>query len=212
MFCRVSGKMASGNKSLGQFNLSDIPPAPRGMPQIEVTFDIDANGILHVSAKDKATGKENKIKIQASSGLSDEEVERMVKDAEAHAEEDHKALELVTARNQCDAIIHSVNKTLKEHGDKLDSDEKSKIEAALKDAEEALKSDSKDNIEERTKALSEASHKLTEKMYAQEQQSQQQAQASAEPPPGSNSENPVEGEVVDAEFEEVKDKKIVRYF
>ena len=177
-------EMASGNKSLGQFNLSDIPPAPRGMPQIEVTFDIDANGILHVSAKDKATGKENKIKIQASSGLSDEEVERMVKDAEAHAEEDHKALELVTARNQCDAIIHSVNKTLKEHGDKLDSDEKSKIEAALKDAEEALKSDSKDNIEEKTKALSEASHKLTEKMYAQEQQSQQQAQASAEPPPG----------------------------
>ena len=113
-------EMASGNKSLGQFNLSDIPPAPRGLPQIEVTFDIDSNGILHVSAKDKATGKENKIKIQASSGLSDDEVQRMVKDAEAHAEEDHKAMELVTARNQCDAMIHSVRKTLKEHGDKLD--------------------------------------------------------------------------------------------
>jgi molecular chaperone DnaK len=199
-------EMSSGNKSLGQFNLTDIPPAPRGMPQIEVAFDIDANGILHVSAKDKATGKENKIKIQASSGLSDEEVQRMVKDAEAHAEEDHKTLELVTARNQCDAIIHSVSKTLKEHGDKLDGDEKSKIETALKDAEEALKSDSKDTIDARTQALSEASHKLTEKMYAQEQA--QQAQTDAESPPKSNGgENQAEGEVVDAEFEEVKDKK-----
>ena len=139
------------------------------MPQIEVTFDIDSNGILHVSAKDKATGKENKIKIQASSGLSDDEVQRMVKDAEAHAEEDHKAMELVTARNQCDAMIHSVRKTLKEHGDKLDDDEKSKIEAALKDAEEALKSDSKEVIEAKTQALAEASHKLAEKMYSQEQ-------------------------------------------
>ena len=199
-------EMSSGNKSLGQFNLSDIPPAPRGMPQIEVAFDIDANGILHVSAKDKATGKENKIKIQASSGLSDEEVQRMVKDAEAHAEEDHKTLELVTARNQCDAIIHSVSKTLKEHGDKLDGDEKSKIETALKDAEEALKSDSKDTIDARTQALSEASHKLTEKMYAQEQA--QQTQTDAESPPKSGGgENQAEGEVVDAEFEEVKDKK-----
>jgi molecular chaperone DnaK len=199
-------EMASGNKSLGQFNLSDIPPAARGMPQIEVAFDIDANGILHVSAKDKATGKENKIKIQASSGLSDEEVQRMVKDAEAHAEEDHKTLELVTARNQCDAIIHSVSKTLKEYGDKLDGDEKSKIETALKDAEEALKSDSKDTIDAKTQALSEASHKLTEKMYAQEQA--QQAQAGAESPPKSDGgEKSAEGEVVDAEFEEVKDKK-----
>ncbi len=199
-------EMASGNKSLGQFNLTDIPPAPRGMPQIEVAFNIDANGILHVSAKDKATGKENKIKIQASSGLSDEEVQRMVKDAEAHAEEDHKALELVTARNQCDAIIHSVSKTLKEHGDKLDGDEKSKIETALKDAEEALKSDNKDTIDAKTQALAEASHKLTEKMYAQEQA--QQAHTDAESPTNSDGgENPVEGEVVDAEFEEVKDKK-----
>ena len=201
-------EMSSGNKSLGQFNLTDIPPSPRGMPQIEVAFDIDANGILHVSAKDKATGKENKIKIQASSGLSDEEVQSMVKDAEAHAEEDHKALELVTARNQCDALIHSVNKTLKEHGDKLEGDEKSKIEAALKEAEEALKSDSKDAIDAKTQALAEASHKLTEKMYAQEQ-AQQQAQPGAETPPPNNtgSENQAEGEVVDAEFEEVKDKK-----
>ena len=173
--------MASGNKSLGQFNLSDIPPAPRGMPQIEVTFDIDSNGILHVSAKDKATGKENKIKIQASSGLSDDEVQRMVKDAEAHAEEDHKAVELVTARNQCDAMIHSVRKTLKEHGDKLDGDEKSKIEAALKDAEEALKSDSKDAIEAKTQVLAEASHKLAEKMYSQEQSQQGQPGAESAP-------------------------------
>ena len=201
-------EMTSGNKSLGQFNLTDIPPSPRGMPQIEVAFNIDANGILHVSAKDKATGKENKIKIQASSGLSDEEVQSMVKDAEAHAEEDHKALELVTVRNQCDALIHSVNKTLKEHGDKLEGDEKSKIEAALKEAEEALKSDSKDAIDAKTQALAEASHKLTEKMYAQEQ-AQQQAQPGAETPPPNNdgSANQAEGEVVDAEFEEVKDKK-----
>jgi len=200
-------EMSSGNKSLGQFNLTDIPPAPRGMPQIEVAFDIDANGILHVSAKDKATGKENKIKIQASSGLSDEEVQRMVKDAEAHAEEDHKALELVTARNQCDAIIHSVNKTLKEHGDKLDGDEKSKVETALKDAEEALKSDNKDTIDAKTQALTEASHKLTEKMYAQEQAQQTQTGAESPPTNSGSGENPVEGEVVDAEFEEVKDKK-----
>jgi molecular chaperone DnaK len=198
-------EMASGNKSLGQFNLSDIPPAPRGLPQIEVAFDIDSNGILHVSAKDKATGKENKIKIQASSGLSDDEVQRMVKDAEAHAEEDHKVMELVTSRNQCDAMIHSVRKTLKEHGDKLSGDEKSKIEAALKDAEEALKSDSKDVIEAKTQALAEVSHKLAEKMYSQEQT--QQAQPGAEPGSHAGSEKPVEGEVVDAEFEEVKNKK-----
>ncbi|MEK7792641.1 MAG: Hsp70 family protein, partial [Pseudomonadota bacterium] len=202
-------EMASGNKSLGQFNLSDIPPAPRGMPQIEVMFDIDANGILHVSAKDKATGKENKIKIQASSGLSEEEVNRMVKDAEAHAEEDHKALELVSSRNQCDAMIHSVRKTLKDHGDQLDGGEKSKIEAALKDAEEALKTDSKDTIDEKTKALTEASHKLAEKMYQQQEQAGQQAQpdAKASSGGGQGNEKPVEGEVVDAEFEEVKNKK-----
>ena len=142
-------EVASGNKSLGQFNLADIPPAPRGMPQIEVTFDIDANGILHVSAKDKATGKENKIRIQASSGLSEDEVQRMVKDAEAHADDDRKVHELVDARNQCDAMIHSVKKTLAEHGDKVGADEKAKIEAAIKDAEEAIKGGDKDKIEAR---------------------------------------------------------------
>ncbi len=200
-------EMASGNKSLGQFNLSDIPSSPRGMPQIEVTFDIDANGILHVSAKDKATGKENKIKIQASSGLSDDEIERMVKDAEAHAEEDHKALELISSRNQCDAMIHSVKKSLKEHGDQLDSDEKSKIEAALKDAEEVLKTDKKEDIDAKTQALTEAAHKLAEKMYQQTDQSSQQAQQPGSGSSSSQSEKPVEGEVVDAEFEEVKNKK-----
>jgi molecular chaperone DnaK len=201
-------EMASGNKKLGEFNLTDIPPAPRGMPQIEVAFDIDANGILHVSAKDKATGKENKIKIQASSGLSDEEVESMVKDAESHAEEDKKALELVTARNQCDALIHSVNKTLAEHGEKLEGDEKSTIEAALKEAEEALKSDDKDAIDAKTQALAEASQKLTEKMMAQEQAQQQDQSGSETPPPNNDgNEGQKKGDVVDAEFEEVKDKK-----
>ena len=201
-------EMASGNKRLGEFNLTDIPPAPRGMPQIEVAFDIDANGILHVSAKDKATGKENKIKIQASSGLSDEEVESMVKDAESHAEEDKKALELVTARNQCDALIHSVNKTLAEHGEKLEGDEKSTIEAALKEAEEALKSDDKDAIDAKTQALAEASQKLTEKMMAQEQAQQQDQSGSETPPPNNDgNEGQKKGDVVDAEFEEVKDKK-----
>ena len=201
-------EMASGNKRLGEFNLTDIPPAPRGMPQIEVAFDIDANGILHVSAKDKATGKENKIKIQASSGLSDEEVESMVKDAESHAEEDKKALELVTARNQCDALIHSVNKTLAEHGEKLEGDEKSTIETALKEAEEALKSDDKDAIDAKTQALAEASQKLTEKMMAQEQAQQQDQSGSETPPPNNDgNEDQAKGDVVDAEFEEVKDKK-----
>ncbi|MBC6962368.1 MAG: molecular chaperone DnaK, partial [Nitrosomonas sp.] len=171
-------EVASGNKSLGQFNLTDIPSAPRGMPQIEVIFDIDANGILHVSAKDKATGKENKIKIQASSGLSEDEIQKMVKDAEAHAEEDKKALDLVNSRNQCDAMIHSVRKSLAEYGDKLEGDEKSRIEAALKEAEEALKSGDKQTIDAKTQALTEASHKLAEKMYAQEQaQAGQQAGA-----------------------------------
>src|SRR6476660_424996 len=168
--------MAAGNKSLGQFNLTDIPPAPRGMPQIEVTFDIDANGILHVTAKDKATGKENKIKIQASSGLTEGEIQRMVKDAEAHAEEDKKQLELVNARNQLEAVVHSVKKSLKDYGDKLDSGEKEKIEAAVKEAEGALKSDNKSEIDARQQALAQAAQKLGEKMYAAEQAKQQQAQ------------------------------------
>jgi molecular chaperone DnaK len=198
--------MAAGNKSLGQFNLTDIPPAPRGMPQIEVTFDIDANGILHVTAKDKATGKENKIKIQASSGLNEAEIQRMVKDAEAHAEEDKKQLELVNARNQLEAAVHSVKKSLKDYGDKLDSGEKEKIEAAVKDAEGALKSDDKSQIEARQQALGQAAQKLGEKMYAAEQAKQQQAQGqpAGEPEaPGKKD----DGNVVDAEFTEVKDKK-----
>ncbi len=197
--------VASGNKSLGQFNLTDIPPSPRGMPQIEVTFDIDANGILHVSAKDKATGKENKIKIQASSGLNEDEIQRMVKDAEAHAEEDKKAIELVSARNQCDALVHSVKKSLTEHGDKVSADEKAKIEAALKEAEEALKSDNKDEIEAKSQALATASHKLAEQMYAKEQAAQQAA-GGAQAPGGAEAKKD-DGNVVDAEYEEVKDKK-----
>jgi molecular chaperone DnaK len=196
--------MAAGNKSLGQFNLTDIPSAPRGMPQIEVTFDIDANGILHVSAKDKATGKENKIKIQASSGLSEQEIQRMVKDAEAHAEEDKKALELATARNQCDAMIHSVRKSLKEYGEKISADERSRVESALNEAEASLKSGDKNEIEAKTQKLTEASMKLGEQMY-KESQASAQAGAEAGAQPGADKKE--EGEVVDAEFEEVKDKK-----
>ncbi|HET6757239.1 MAG TPA: molecular chaperone DnaK [Burkholderiales bacterium] len=198
--------MAAGNKSLGQFNLTDIPPSPRGMPQIEVAFDIDANGILHVSAKDKATGKENKIKIQASSGLKEDEIQRMVKDAEAHAEEDRKALELVTARNQCDAMVHSTRKALSEYGDKVSADEKARIESAIKDAEDAIKSDDKDRIEAKTKALAEASMKLGEKMYAKEQEAQAQSGQSSESSEPQRDKKD-EGDVVDAEFEEVKDNK-----
>jgi len=199
--------LAAGNKSLGQFNLTDIPPAPRGMPQIEVTFDIDANGILHVGAKDKATGKENKIKIQASSGLSEAEIQRMVKDAESHAEEDRKTLELVNARNQAEALVHSVRKSLKDYGDKLEAGEKEKIEAAIKDAEGVLKSEDKAEIEAKASALAQAAQTMGQKMYAEEQA---KAQAQAGPSqgqggqeqPGKKDEN-----VVDAEFTEVKDKK-----
>ncbi|MEI7681215.1 MAG: molecular chaperone DnaK, partial [Betaproteobacteria bacterium] len=198
-------EVASGNKSLGQFNLTDIPPSQRGTPQIEVAFDIDANGILHVSAKDKATGKENKIKIQASSGLSEDEIQRMVKDAEAHAEDDKKAIELVTARNQCDGLVHSVKKTLAEHGDKVSAEEKAKIEAALKEAEEALKSDNKEEIEAKSQALATVSHKLAEQMYAKEQATQQAA--GGEPAQGGAEAKKDDGNVVDAEYEEVKDKK-----
>ena len=201
--------VAAGNKSLGQFNLTDIPPAPRGMPQIEVTFDIDANGILHVTAKDKATGKENKIKIQASSGLNESEIQRMVKDAEAHAEEDKKQLELVNARNQLEATVHSVKKSLKDYGDKLDAGEKEKIEAAVKDAEGALKSEDKPEIEAKQQALAQAAQKLGEKMYAAEQAKQQQEQQAQGQAPGGPEARakPDDGNVVDAEFTEVKDKK-----
>ncbi|HZM34477.1 MAG TPA: molecular chaperone DnaK [Burkholderiales bacterium] len=194
--------VATGNKSLGQFNLTDIPPAPRGLPQIEVTFDIDANGILHVSAKDKATGKENKIKIQASSGLNEAEIQRMVKDAEVHAEEDRKQLELVNARNQCEALVHSVKKSLKDYGDKLDAGEKEKIEAAIKDAEGVLKSEDKADIDAKAQALAQAAQKLGERMYAEQQAQAQQAESAEKAEPGNKDEN-----VVDAEFTEVKDKK-----
>lgn len=195
-------EVASGNKSLGQFNLTDIPPAPRGMPQIEVTFDIDANGILHVSAKDKATGKENTIRIQASSGLSEEEIQRMVKDAEANAAEDHKAVELATARNAADAMIHSVKKSLAEYGDRISADEKTAIETALKEAEDASREGDKDAIEAKTNALATASHKLAEQMNQAEQ-----AKDSAQPGAGAGAgSHAADDNVVDAEFEEVKDK------
>ncbi|MFL9710815.1 molecular chaperone DnaK [Methylobacillus sp. Pita1] len=193
-------EVASGNKSLGQFNLSDIPPAPRGMPQIEVTFDIDANGILHVSAKDKATGKENKITIKANSGLSDEEIKRMEEDAAKYADEDKKLRELVDARNSADGAIHSVKKSLGEHGDKLDAAEKEAIEKAVQELEDVVKGDDKDAIESKTNALIEASQKLGEKVYAASQAEAGTEQAEPQ-------EKTVDADVVDAEFEEVKDDK-----
>ncbi|MFM9969253.1 MAG: molecular chaperone DnaK [Burkholderiales bacterium] len=198
-----------GNKSLGQFNLEGIPTAPRGMPQIEVMFDIDANGILHVSAKDKATGKENKITIKANSGLSEEEIQKMVKDAEIHAAEDKKLVELVTARNQLDALVHSVKKSLTEYGDKIEAEEKAKIEAALKEAEEVLKGDDKEKIDAKAQELGQAAQKLGEKMYADAQAAQAAAGAgeSAGAAPGAKQPKKDEGDVVDAEFTEVKDKK-----
>src|SRR5437016_3139108 len=195
-------EMAHGNKMLGEFNLEGIPPSPRGLPQIEVTFDIDANGILHVNAKDKGTGKENKITIKASSGLSEAEIQAMVKDAELNAAEDKKKLELVQARNAADAMIHSVRKSLAEHGEKLDAPAKEKIESALKDAEEALKGDDKAAIEAKTEALMAASQKLGEKMYADTQ-----AQAAGSGPSASQSAEPEKkpaDDVVDADYREVK--------
>jgi len=197
--------VATGNKSLGQFNLEGIPPSPRGMPQIEVAFDIDANGILHVSAKDKATGKENKITIKASSGLNEEEINRMVKDAEAHAEEDKKLLEVVQARNNLDAMTHSVKKSLEEYGDKVGAEDKGRIEAALKEAEELLKQKdaAKDALEAKSQALMTASQKLGEAMYAK---SQAEAQAPGAGAAGGEAKGQNEEKVVDAEFTEVKDK------
>ena len=193
-------EMASGNKSLGQFNLSDIPPAPRGMPQIEVTFDIDANGILHVSAKDKATGKENKITIKANSGLSEAEIAQMEEDALKYADEDKALRELVDARNAADGMVHSVKKSLAEHGDKLDEAEKTAIETAIKDVEDMMKEGDKETIEAKTNTLMEASQKLGEKVYAA-----QQAEANTQSAqPSQEGEKTVDAEVVDAEFEEVK--------
>jgi len=181
------------------------------MPQIEVTFDIDANGILHVHAKDKATGKENKIRIQASSGLSEEEIQRMVKDAEAHADEDKKQLELVTARNQADALVHSIKKSLGEYGDKLDAGEKEKIETALKEVEEAMKAEDKAALDAKVQALATASQKLGEKVYADAQAKaaagQEQAQPQGGASPAGEDAKKDDGNVVDAEYTEVKDKK-----
>ena len=191
-------EMAGGNKLLGEFNLEGIPPAPRGTPQIEVSFDIDANGILHVGAKDKGTGKENKITIKANSGLSEAEIQQMVKDAELNAAEDKKKLELVQARNQGEALVHSTRKSLTEYGDKLDAGEKDAIEAAAKTLEEALKGEDKADIEAKTEALMTASQKLGEKMYA-DMQAQQAAGAA-----GGEQAKPADDDVVDAEVKEVK--------
>ncbi len=208
--------VAAGNKSLGQFNLEGIPPAPRGMPQIEVTFDIDANGIMHVSAKDKATQKENKITIKSNSGLSESEIQAMVKDAEAHAEDDRKVLEAVQARNALDGLVHSVKKSVAEYGDKVDAEEKGKIEAALKEAEELLKDKdaAKDAMEAKAEALGKAAQKLGEIMYAQAQKEAEAASATASaaggdggPRPGAGAGGKHEEKVVDAEFTEVKDGK-----
>jgi molecular chaperone DnaK len=195
-------EIASGNKMLGEFNLEGIPPAPRGTPQIEVTFDIDANGILHVSAKDKGTGKENKITIKANSGLSDAEIEQMVKDAEANAEGDRQRVELVQAQNQGEALISSVNKSVKEYGEQLDAGEKEAIESAIKELEEVIKGDDKAAIEEKTNALMTASQKLGEKMYA-DSQAQAAAGAAEGQAAGSNPSSDAD-DVVDAEVKEVK--------
>ena len=195
-------KQATENKTLGQFNLTDIPAAPRGMPQIEVTFDTDANGILNVSAKDKATGKEQSIEIKASSGLSDEEIEQMVKDAEAHAEEDKKFEALVQTRNMGENLVHSCKKTLEEAGDKAEAKEKEAIEKGISELEEVLKSDDKDQIDEKIKALSEASASLAQKLY-QEQQDKDSAQDNEPAEEGDASDS----DAVDADFEEVKEEE-----
>ncbi|WP_428624465.1 molecular chaperone DnaK [Sedimenticola sp.] len=201
-------EQASANKSLGRFDLTDIPPAPRGMPQIEVSFDIDANGILNVSAKDKATGKEQSIIIKASSGLSDDEVDRMIKDAEAHAEEDRKFNELVQARNQADNMIHAIKKSMEELGeDKLEAGEKDSIEAAIKDLEEAIKGDDKEAIEAKTKTLTEASAKMAERLYAQKGGDEAAAAAAAGSAEAGAQSAGKDDDVVDAEFEEVKEDK-----
>jgi len=196
-------EMASGNKSLGRFDLTDIPPAARGIPQIEVSLDIDANGILNVSAKDKATGKEQSIVIKASSGLSDEEVEQMVKDAEAHADEDRKMKELVEARNTADNLIHSAEKSIKDLGDQVDEGEKTAIEAAITELKEAVAGDDKELIETKTTALTEVAGKVAEKAYAQSQQKEGAAEGAADA--GADAAANADDEVVDAEFEEVKE-------
>jgi len=205
-------EQAASNKFLGQFDLADIPPAPRGVPQIEVTFDIDANGILNVSAKDMATGKQQKIVIKASSGLSEDEIKKMIRDAEAHAEEDRKFHELVSVRNHADSMIHATEKSLKEMGDKVSAEEKSSIESAINALKEVLKGNDKDEIERNTEQLAQASGKMAERVYAAtgnqpgqtgpEQATEQGSQGGSEQGGSSKQED-----VVDAEFEEVKENK-----
>jgi molecular chaperone DnaK len=194
-------KQVAQNKSLGRFDLADIPPAPRGVPQVEVAFDLDANGILNVSAKDKATGKEQSIVIKASSGLSDDEIEQMVRDAEVHAEEDKKFETLVQLRNQADGMIHATRKTLEEAGDKATDDEKQAIETAISELEEAIKGDDVDNIQKKLDALTEASGQLAQKMYAEQAEAAQQEGGEGAENAGSKPEE----DVVDAEYEEVND-------
>jgi molecular chaperone DnaK len=204
---------AADNKSLGKFDLADIPPAPRGMPQVEVSFDIDANGILNVSAKDKATGKEQKIVIKASSGLNEDEIKRMVRDAEAHAAEDKRFRELVDTRNKADGLIHAVEKSLKGLGDKVEAAERAKLEAAISDLRTALKGDDRNVIEKKTEALAQASASIAQRAYAAEQGAAGGAEAGpAEAGPagaeaaGGGNGGARNEDVVDAEFEEVKDK------
>ena len=199
-------EMAKDNKTLGRFDLSDIPPAPRGLPQIEVSFDIDANGIMHVTARDKATGKESKIVIKSSSGLDDAEIDRMVQDAELHAEEDKQARELVDAKNQGEAMIHSVNKSLGDLGDKIDAGDKSKIDDAVKELSEALKGDDTEDIKSKTQALAESSHKLAEEMYKHASAEEAAGDPDAGQADGSNNAQAEDDNIVDAEFEEVKDE------
>jgi molecular chaperone DnaK len=202
---------AADNKSLGKFDLSDIPPAPRGMPQVEVSFDIDANGILNVSAKDKATGKEQKIVIKASSGLNEDEIKRMVRDAEAHAEEDRRFRELVETRNKADGLIHAVEKSLKDLGDKVSGEERAKVESAVSDLRSALKGDDKDVISKKSDALAQASAAIAQRAYAETQSAGGAAGAGggasgAGPGPGGSGSTAGKDDVVDAEFEEVRDK------
>src|SRR5699024_3879405 len=192
-------EIAAGNKGLGEFNLEGIPPAARGVPQIEVTFDIDANGILHVSAKDKGTGKENKVTIKANSGLTEDEIDRMVQDAETHADDDRRVAELAQARNQGDALVHSTQKSLEEYGDKLGAEDKEAIEKAVKELEETLKEGDKEAIDAKIEALTSASQKLGEQMYAD-----MQAQAASQEGADAGEEKPADDDVVDAEFKEVK--------
>ncbi len=200
-------EIAAANKSLGKFDLADIPPARRGMPQVEVTFDIDANGILHVAAKDKATGKEQSIRVQASSGLTEAEIQKMVKDAEEHAEEDRKFNELITAKNQAEGLIHAIEKSLEDLKDKVEADEKSKIEEAIKDLREALKGEDKEVIDTKLKTLSEASGKLMERVYAEASAKADAGTADTAQPGSEQAAGAKDGDVVDAEFEEVKDDK-----